>query len=400
MIDNNEATKLIVTNQTKQLLIIDWLTLNVTDVFKDLTFNEDNQFIANGFCLTLCDYRTRNFNSVAEIHLGGQKVATVTFDSSSKIMLRDQAHVKFENYLFYEGRGIEVAQALVTAFNIPSVKVSRLDLAVDGVFFHPMIRTFLIEKVGLELGALDHRVVPYKMTIDRVRDLDNIDPFQKGRENFVGRSFDSFTVGQKGSKKDGKSKSYRFARYYNKTRELESSGKEYIQEYFDANGFTGDVFRYEVQLSSTYLSEIEGFDFNQLSNYENLLALFTAANKQFFEFYYPTKNNVTHCERVNLFPSICTSSFYVRIKRTVKDKVRSIKIAIKKVVKEAYIGVLKDSRTSRDAALLMMHDLINGYELESWFMASWGSLWTEIKQAANKYNILLHTQQLCLWQSV
>lgn len=322
----------LIRNQ-KLLLNLDWLTLNVIDVFKLLEFNESKK-IGEFYC-EYKPQRTSHFNKMLNLWLGTEKVAVVTFEANSKIILKDRAHIKIENHMLYQDNCKEIIQKIIETFSINSCRISRVDIACDGVNFHEFVTKYEINKHKYKKDG--KTVQSDDLHYFRVNDLDNLRPVGVDFSSIATGNYDCFTVGSYGDKDSGKSKSYRFSRYYNKTKELKDKNhKEYITEYFKNNGLEGTIYRYEIEIRSAFLAQIDAVQWFELFEPEILKLLFCTANKNFFEWRMKDDSNVSRCTEILLFDDIETG-YLSRIKRVVKDKLRVVKMAISKMLQDSEI---------------------------------------------------------------
>lgn len=393
-------------NQPKTLLTIDWLTLNVNDNFSRLEIPESNTLIIGEFTLEyLPDIRTRHFNKYFKLWYKSEVVAVITSDSNSKKMLCGRSHVKIENHFFYNGELQDLITKIVDNFFLVSVKISRLDLALDGCYLHNFLNKFLYE----DNFKYDNLV------IGRVNDIDNITPIGFTRDNIKSCDFENFVIGSWGNKNLGTVRSEKFGRYYNKSKELRQiQKKEYITEYYKNNGFdlSKDVYRFEVQLSSSYISKVSTgveildfkevdilFSYHDLFSLDSLKTLFQTSLKNWFEFYLKDNKRVDRCTRIVFFSDI-QKSVYSKIIKVVKDKVRTIKVMINRLVKDVLFGSLKDSIDSiKDNIRETVMSLIERYHIYEWFKNTFPYHLSEIKKRASLEGIKLnykHTN-LELW---
>ena len=348
--------KFLLKNQSRLLINLDWLTLNISDVWKNLDFSSEGLISIGEFVISLREGRTRNFNKLASVLFRGVPVGTLAFDSNSKLILNDRAHFKLENSLFYTGDCHQLINEFIKAFEVSDVKVSRVDIAVDGVYLHEFLNNYLYEK--------DEKK---RVDVVRLRDVDNIAPVGFTRDNLINQSFDSFRIGNFGSKSSATRKGAKVARYYNKTKEIEEvSKKEYITDYYKENGFEGQVFRYEIELASAYLNKLDQFEWFHLFDTEKLKSLFNTAQKQFLEFIEPVTNNVTNCPRIELFEGL-EAPLYIKKKQTNKDNVRTIKTSIKRLIHESYLGELSYSENFKESTKQVVFELLEKYDLYNWF---------------------------------
>lgn len=382
-------------NQSKLLITLDWLTLNVEDKFQLMEFDGQGIKETENFIYKLQEFgRTSHFNKMLKVYEKGQVIGTITFDSNNPKMLKGRAHIKFENHLFYSGQIKEVVERIIVENSLQSIKISRVDVAVDGVYFHPFLNKFLYEN-------------KLKNSIRRVRDTDNITPVGFTRDSIQNHKFTNFYIGQRGNRNKGTSKSSKFARYYNKTAEIKETGnkKEYILEHYKINGFdlTKDVYRYEVELSSTYISSLKGFEFMDIFDKDYLISLLNETNKNFFEFVHNDNKNITRCTRLVMFRGFKTETIYQRIKRVIKDKVRTIKVSIKRAISDVMTGIYSGNENIVKAQSMInyVRQSVNSYGLNDWFntMFDWVLIEQKIKSRLQNVEISKSQTNVRFWNT-
>lgn len=370
------------TNQPNLLLTIDWLTLNVDDVFSSLIMDENNLFHHGDFKLELIPkMRTANFNKVFTMWYQGQSIATISSSSNSQHILLNRAHLKFENSLFYDGRIKDIACAIVENFSIKFISISRLDLACDGVYLHNFLNSYLYhdEKTSI------------RTRINRYCQHDNIQPVNLSTENIRTYSFDSFYIGQMGNRSLSRSRSERFIRYYNKTREVQETGKkQYVLDYYKNNGFDleKDVYRFEIQFSSSHLAKLKDFNWLHIFEPEKLQKLFQSGTINLFDFYYKEeKKPAKYCTKVVIFKDFAVSR-YERIKKEVLDKTRTIRVGIKRMVSEILTGTMSGISNIETAgnAIRTVSAWLKSYNLRDWFLNRYPHWLKENRQNAIKTN--------------
>lgn len=392
----NKYKKLFKNNaKRKKVIVLDWLTLTVDDLFANLEY-EKGQAFHEGYVITHREgQRTQQFNQIAEIHREGKRVAILTYESSNPLILKDRAQIKFENELFYSGEIESQVNDLISAFNLQNVSVSRADIAVDGVYLHDAVNYFVKQSVKSEIYEESGR--DYKNAVVRVRDTDNISFRLSGRRAYVNSNSDQFYVGEFGSRGDGRKRSTRLIRYYNKSKELRNKpDKQYIEDFYKRNEIDGEVYRFEMQLSSAYLSSLAGFELSHLFDPQKLKDLLHTSCKNFFEFAWNTDSNISRCERIDLFGYIEHVTFYVKVKRFVKNSIRTIKIGIKRDIQDCYTGLYRtpEMKSERDALIDVVFDKIRHYDLSEWFSRVVPSLYDQMERKANQLNFSLPSTQL------
>lgn len=371
-------------NQSKLLITIDWLTLNVDDVFSRLILDENNQFVHGEFVLTLHpEKRTAHFNKYFTLNYQGRFIAAITSSSNSPHILVNRAHIKFENFLFYENTIEKTAVEIVEKFNIIFVSISRLDIAVDGVFLHPFINNYLFEKN-------DKKSI--RTAVGRYCQHDNLFPYCDNIQDIRNHSFESYYCGQMGSKKTNKSKSERFIRYYCKTREIRETGKkQYILDYYTNNGFDleKDVYRFEVELASSFLAKLQNFNWQHIFDHDKIQKLFQTGIVNLFDFHYIIPDTPKkYSPKLEIFKNFAKST-YQRIKKEVQDKVRTIKIGVKRMISEILTGSMSGTENLEIAikGKDVIKNYIEKYNLSQWFFNRYPFWQKEARQLAIKENL-------------
>jgi len=278
--------------------------------------------------------------------------------------------------------------------------VSRVDIACDGVFFHKFLNQYLYGDNS-------------KMGVRRVSDDDNIRPSVNDRKSIAKRSFDAFSIGTPGNKVRGTSKSARFARYYNKTQEIsELNHKQYINEYYKLNGFTGTnpVYRFEIEMRSAFLATVSDFSYLLLFQAETLESLFRTATVGFFEWRTDDNAKITRCSPFELFAGVCESIFQ-RVKRVVLDAARSIKILVKRVIKEHITGMyssnavpavgdklsLSDFYSDRSYSINWVRSMVGRFNLSEWLANKFPYICLERQDYALRRALIYNEVQLKLF---
>lgn len=382
------------------MLTLDWLTLNVEDNF--MLFNDKkDSFLLDEIYIERVDKRTSHFKQMAYLWRDNRKIATVTFNASSGQILKGRAHIKFENYLFYDGTIKAEVDQIINTFSLKQVKVSRCDLAVDGVNFHQFVNKYETSKWKQIIG-----LQPNKVGYFRNNDLNNCRPIGVDFQSIASGFLDSFQIGSYGNRATGVSKSSRFIRYYNKTKELRQlNHKQYISDWHKQNGFSDDVYRFEIELRSEYLSEVQeelyddkgelkgykSFHYTDLFDQDRIKNLFRTSLKGLFEWRYADDVNVSRCTPIELFSGL-EAGKWVRIKKAVKDKLRTVKIMVKDLILKSVqlTSPGNESIVEINNYLSTVRQLIRRYDLGSWLDYRWQWLVEELKNEYHKYCSGLH----------
>lgn len=375
----NESKKKIFNfqNQSKILLNIDWLTLSVKDNFQLLQWEADQTFQIGDYVLHQQEKgKTSHFNQKIYVYHSGEKVATILYESNSKIILLGRSHIKFENHIFYDRDCQSIIKNFVYAFELRDIHIARLDLCVDGVFLHNFVNYFQYDKSS-------------KSVIHRVKDVDNIDHPRSSRDARCNHSYDAFTCGSFGNKDTGTSKSAKFIRYYNKTKEIkDKSGKQYILDYFERSGFdmSIDTYRFEIEMTTNYLKKIKDLTLDQIFDFDYLCQLFNTATKKTFEFReFRTDTNVTRMHKIEFFKGLA-KGILDKVKQVVKDTLRTTKIIVRRLFEDCLIGKYAEKAYEKILINETRNRLIQDNGLLNWWEFNFDRFVGDIARKGKLYN--------------
>lgn len=303
--------------EERLLLNIDWLSLRMEETISLEQFSEGllNQ---GGFKLEHLPGGAGVWNSRSVVWYNNEKVGILTWDSYLPT-LKGSMVIKLENHLFYYEsfeffKWWDMVEEFAQTFGTAVLNISRLDLCLDGVNFDP-----LVDAIGFNHGVYQ---IKQKNTV-------------VGHWDISSQRHTSLSVGKKSGA--------RYGRYYNKTQEIKDKGgqKDYINYYHKANGYdpeNRDVKRFEIVYKSEFLNDY-GIHWQDLWKQEKLLALFKQSLDNFFEFV-PLWHTDSRKSRRPRLPLIDWSKWkeipvLIRIKRKIKDGIRTAKILVKKLIKDA-----------------------------------------------------------------
>lgn len=399
-------------NQKKLLLTIDWLTIRTIDNFTKIQFNSESLAEYGDYVLEhVPNMRTKNFNQFLNVYYQGVKIGNILYESNHPFILQNCAHLRFENFTFYSGEVKDHYYNLCELFGLKNNSISRLDIACDGVNLHKFLNTYL--KKSIKSGYItetydkdfNKKIIKNEdkkgcLDILRVNDVDNINFNNNSRSNYILHTSTNFIVGKQGSKSSGTSRSERYIRYYDKTKELlevQKGKKQYITDYFEKNEFNlkKPVFRFEIQLNSVFLSKLKDFDITHIFELKTLKSLFLSSLVNFFEFRINDKKNITKCSEIPLFKEF-KEPFFVRIKRIVLDSVRTVKIAIKRQLMDIMHGTFTrhndrvEEETNFYVTGLTRHLIkaqIKRYQLEIWWQKKYPEFLREHKKKCTLLNL-------------
>lgn len=238
---------------TKELLSIDWLSVNYivecSPLFNGLEYHINNlKFIPE-------KYSTRQFRYVYYVYIVGQKeeIATIVCHPLSKILDARLHQVKLANWCLYTNLAKIYIREIKQALSAQYLSLSRLDVCIDmvGFDFYGFINDYHNNKI---------REKRPKEVTEHYKRYNN------------GSVYTGISWGSKSSDWT--------AKIYDKIREVnEVSGKQYILDYFEANGIdtkNEKVWRYEFSVNNVAKEyrindEIITFDDENIFEFSNQL---------------------------------------------------------------------------------------------------------------------------------
>ncbi len=211
-----------------------------------------------------------NFTNLNRIYFNGMEICDILSTPNNNTHKPNEVSVKMANHVLYSNQCYQYVLLIVEAFKLSFDRLARLDIALDGIDI-------------LKLISLLNRYTKSK-TIQTNNDAITILPTSfKKKDQF----FDSWSI--------GKSKSGISARVYNKTEEINQSGKDYIREYWNANGLTTvNNGRFEIQLNNKRLDKYQFSvtDIKQLMDAEFLGTIFKNEVQSWLKLYHVRKTDI------------------------------------------------------------------------------------------------------------
>jgi hypothetical protein len=305
-------------------------------------------------------HRSKHFNNIFNVYLHGELFGELKTETRSpKIFDIDEMRFTMVNYRLYTEDWLEDFRYFVTSLNLKVKSVSQLDIAIDGI------------------GAKK-----YKDTFLKARD-------PKCNVHMKGKTF----ITTSGSGKEttslmvGKRESDKYARLYNKTKELEYSNKTYIKDVWNKSGLKQDedTYRFEIVLKSKLL---KNYDIWKLDDPKYLASIFRTETDNWAGFYRITKDtNKARAMKANKFDLIDWDTLGAELLPKAKAKkpteVYRAKQAIKTILRQKEVF-----------GITTIEGLLSEYDLQDWLdskAAYWAEDWAKEKARLNKFEDLLTT---------
>jgi hypothetical protein len=360
-------------NQDRVLVTLDWLQVRLTDsLVNQLHYFEDSVLELDGFRVEMLETGTPQFKYKGNVYFGigeeARNIGLIQF-GARQATLKGSMILQYHNTVFYDRELFTVYSGrifrdLFKCLGCRFLNVTRADIAFDGVDFSSFLEEWA-ECRWTEIGV--------KNFYPRDYDIHK-------------RSFKDFHVGAKSGTK--------YIRYYDKLEELEyqekkGTPKQYIEEYFKANNFDlkKGVFRFEIRLTSKAFKDIENFEFEDLFEVGKLCSIVEHSIKNWFEFV-PTDHSdsvVSRRPRLQMFDfsKVEFQKVYIKAKRKVGSKLRTVKVMVKRLLHDAYLSGEKTQFMIKTAA-----DLVQNYHLLDWISSKSMFYLDEFKKEAKARAII------------
>lgn len=322
----HEATK-------KAVHLVDWLEVTCEAQpdcwFFDLQAGQSYFSPVANFGLEIAEYGTRFYKNRGDLYYCGEKIGSLQWGNRIGKPTR-RVVLKVENsQLYYVKDLASWFQDMLEKIGVRYHHTSRLDLAIDGLDLSPLLQSYFS-------GSLTK-----KGTGEIV-----------GRYDNKGQRWTSFSMGNR---------KYRFLRYYDKTKEISrKETKQYIQEFHEKNGLSGQVHRLEIELKHSYLKTLAGFDlWSALSG--DVLSIWQTVCKNWFEFVVPDDTNISRCTVAFRFEDVAGKivAAMQRVYVKCKEGVHSAKVALKSLFRA---GSFRGARLVRSSMALLLSE----YPLKDW----------------------------------
>ena len=326
---------------TAYALNIDYLILNLTG--KPITDSQD------GLVIDVADYGTKVFEHRAALTYQNEAFGTMVFKPRSSVIDENLVQLQLENHLFYTSTPDQLknkVKEVVDILGLDYAGINRLDIALDFSQEQHDIPNLLR---GIFNGDF--------LISGREKDVNVYTKTKKGQIEFTGVQI-------------GKRSSSRFCRIYNKSRELQTGTlKPYISSHWDNLGITGEIWRYEYQLSNKYLSEQEHLSLDVLFSKNFIYNLLEKARSNHFEVKWNTGKSEINKELTYQFIDFdivgkvvgLISGIIGKMKRTIKETF----IGQQRMIK----GLLRSYFSSNHEIrfLLPIRPMLEDFDLWDWY---------------------------------
>lgn len=362
-------------------LVIDWLSVHFH--VKDLSIfsnTSDASLNIGSVTLVLQDFQSRHFRTIYRISVDGYDFGFLSLNPSSTVSYSEYScSLKITNSRFYDNEWYSLVSKLQNDLCLEFRNVTRVDIALDTTC------TRLLNIVDTYFHSPDGGKTEDIKYLGR-------SSIQMFGRNVKGRVYKNFKLGVPRS---ANSKINRTFTIYNKTHELETSGKDYISNFHDKNGITGgDVYRHELRLQSTFLRKLNSslidlttaevlgptpITLKQLSSPQFLFSLYVYSLGKFVEFTtHSGPKNVTSRPRYDLFTFDlvpCDDLLFVRVPPCNSSPDQTAKCTVKFLVNELFTSPVNSNGDYEISSICgALVDIISRYDLGRWFQKKF-SVW-------------------------
>lgn len=264
--------------KSKLVFSLDWLTLNFEKMVNpfyegdnvqgnELLIEETEKFTK--YKIEKQEYGTSVFKNRYFVKNDNYKIMTILENPSSQAINMNLVQIQVSNSELYRYDFLELAiriETITKSLGIQFKSISRIDLAIDFEAkseLNNLVGNLMTKKYLL--AGKKKKFTPRFSTDDGVLSVETLEIGTRTND--------------------------RFARIYNKTLELEVHPKEYIKNKHAINGLNSSVWRYEYQIKSGFLTNlnIKNMQLKEILRDKTLIDLFRVAETNHFEIKYIDK---------------------------------------------------------------------------------------------------------------
>lgn len=370
-----DFTSLLPTETTamKVVPVLDWLSLLMLDAsmrVPEATGKDDVVAITDALVLRYYGKGSEHYKYIWHVLYNGEHYATIlSHTRNEKFVKKGMVKVDIKNHLLYTTELWPFIDLLCKELGLQYKNVSRVDIAIDGL-------NYLVKLVNQYT----------KQTADeKVVELKGRGRFKANLLDRPTMMYNSFQLGAPAGKK--------CITIYNKSQEIVTSRKEYIQHWWKAQGIIDEVqplemlanalkadkgdqeryyipgyhnvYRFELRLKGELFLQMQGFTLDWLKTGTGLMSIVRRMMEKFFEFVINTRSDNSKCESIDIIPMQAFDCFNIQMVRAKRrDDLYKTKLSIAKNVRQLYLGHLQPSDY---AALQMLLFDVNNYNLQQWF---------------------------------
>lgn len=328
---------------------IDWLQYAAHFKIDRLMLGTD--FTKHGYRWLFQGHGTKHYKFLYHIYKGNDQVFTVEV-TPHKSKDNSIGLVRLDNWLLYRDWYSENSE-FISAFIDSVVRVSRLDIAIDGMGH---VRDLLHECTS---GQVHNYKLLGKSKINAY-DLNRITGLANGY-------------------RIGTPKGHKQISIYNKSKELAKGNKPYIKQYWERNGLKDEnTIRFECRMKSGFLTRVihapemhndagqkgqvytPELLFAELQSPGFLLSLVELFLQGFFEFRYTDDKNVKRCTPIQIVPDAA----YQMQKSKLEKRPTNYKARL--TIHNLYAQVC-DQKVNIDDAIAVMTEQLRLHELYDWY---------------------------------
>ncbi len=381
---------------TKIIVVLDWLSVlfNIPEniIPEPETESENFSFEAGELTLIYTGHGQQHYKYIWHIHYQGEHLGQLlSHTRNEKFVRKGTVKVEFRNHLFYSSQLWPFYNYLVSALSLSYKNISRVDIAIDGMNYLLNFMNLYVKQEA-ESKAVEFKGKP------------RINSKVLHKPSML---YQNFMIGTPGAGKT--------ITIYNKSLDIVNTRKEYIQEYWKANGILKNslpipsqkdklgkdiertylegyenIFRFEIRLKGDKIKEIENFDLSLLKTPDGLISIVKLMTRQYFDAFFVDNPNTARCTPIDLIPFENFNLIPLeKVELKERGDIYKTRLSIHKNVKQLYTQhITPDNASARE---MILFD-INLYDLQKWFKRKYLNEW---QPAYSKFNTdKQYTQQV------
>lgn len=257
----------VVNNYNFYSINIDWLQFICTST-KSMSEIIVNNIDRNIFFDRIEFHHNVNFKKLHKVFIDGDEICEIYSEPNNSSHKKNEFSIKVNNHILYQNNGLEVVDNLIHNIGLNFNRISRIDIALDGADILKIINMLIKYSKSANIQCNN----------DKIEILPTA--FKKKEHKWLSWSIGNIQSGIS-------------ATVYDKKKEILTSNKNYINNYWNSNKIdTNSVGRFEVKLTYRKLRKYKIDNIICLSSAEFIGTIFQKEVKNWLRFYRVRKKDI------------------------------------------------------------------------------------------------------------
>lgn len=379
----------------KTSIVCDWL--KVSGLCKNFPKpNHSEIYFENGaYQLIWTESGSKTHRYIFKVFYNSLQIGILETSPNLPTIHSDNFLFKLENNLLYQSDFLELLNGFLDHYQAKITNISRVDIAIDNIgYLIPFLNDYWRnnqDKKVLRKGKKVRKTKKsgfscYNETKENSYFLESQNTLYLDESSNI---INGFRFGSRQSNK--------YITIYNKTNELETSNKKYIERFWQENGIdtNNPVYRFELRLESEAVKAIKDFDISKINEAGYLASIVRTHIRNYFDFVYNTDSNISRCKPIELFNfEQMQGTLLQKCKqKDINDRYKAkitihclFKLTLEKRISEKTYQEVKN----------YINELLEKFDLNDWFLdrlTGWQEKYTKL----NRNQDIIYNQVLSFW---